>query len=90
MICDACQQEIAVGDWPWCPHGTPTVVIVDDSVDGHWVDTLGHEDVWIESKSQLAREAEQRGLVNVVRHDDAYYRTQRKQHDERLADLKES
>lgn len=21
--CDACGEDVAVGDWPFCPHGTP-------------------------------------------------------------------
>lgn len=68
----------------------PNRGVVDDTVDGHWCETLGHDNVWVESKSRLAREAAHRGLENVVRHDDHYYQRQRRQHDERLADLKES
>lgn len=60
--------------------------VVDDSFTPHWCETLGHEPVWVESKSQLRREAEARGLVNVVRHEEAYYAKQRKMHDEYLRD----
>jgi hypothetical protein len=65
--------------------------VIDDQLPNgpHWCETLGHEPVWVESKSQLRREAEARGFVNVVRRDDAYYVKQRKMHDEMLRDTKQ-
>jgi hypothetical protein len=99
QACDAQEKRLA---WntdapPACDAHGPMVetdragaaapAVVDDTIiGGRWVETLGHEPVWIESHSQLRREAEKRGLVNVVRHDDAYYARQRKQHDEYLRD----
>lgn len=64
------------------------VSVIDDQIEGgpRFFETLGHEPVWIESKSQLRREAEKRGLENIVRHDSAYYAKQRKMHDEYLRD----
>jgi hypothetical protein len=79
--CD-CGQALHETGLSWAP----TRGVVDDTVDGHWCETLGHEPVWIESKSQLRREAEKRGLINVVRREDSYYAKQRKMHDERLRD----
>lgn len=84
--CDKCGAELHIGMFPFCPHGRPNVAIVDDSVDGHWCETLGHEDVWITSKTQLRNEAAARGLENVVRHDDSWYAKQRKMTNERYAD----
>lgn len=88
MTCDGCGAEYRVGEWPWCPHGRPNVAVHDDQLEGgpRLFETLGHDEVWIESKSQLRREAAARGLENVVRHDDHYYRTQRRQHDEKMRD----
>ena len=91
MICDACQREIQIGEWPFCPHGYPIgscLSIIDDQIEGgpRFFDTMGHEDVWIESKSQWKREVAARNLENVVRHDSDYYRRQRRQHDEWLRD----
>ena len=62
--------------------------VIDDQIEGgpRWFENMGHEPVWIESKSQWRREMEKRGLVNVVRHDSAYYAKQRKRHDEELRD----
>ena len=61
--------------------------VVDDTViGGRLCETLGHEPFYYDSQSALRREAERRGLVNVVKHDDAYYAKQRKMHDEKLRD----
>lgn len=62
--------------------------VIDDQIEGgpRVFETMGHEGVYIESKSQLRREMEKRGLVNVVKHEASYYAKQRKLHDERLRD----
>jgi hypothetical protein len=93
-MCPTCGKQLALGEWPFCGgrnnHGFPLhgVSIQDDQLEGgpRWFETLGHDPVFIESKSQLKREADARGLENVVRHDDHYYRTRRKWHDEKLRD----
>ena len=63
--------------------------VIDDQIEGgpRWFETLGHEPVWIESKSQLRREAEVRGKVPCVRHEQDYYRRLFKRHDEELRDI---
>ena len=62
--------------------------VIDDQIEGgpRVFENMGHEGVYIESKSQWRREMEKRGLVNVVRHDSSYYAKQRKMHDEKLRD----
>lgn len=100
--CEACGQKTTVMRWNTdpvadCPCGgrlhesslswERNRGVVDDTVIGGRIcETLGHEPFYYDSQSQLRREAERRGLVNVVRHDDHYYVTQRKQHMERLKD----
>jgi hypothetical protein len=94
VTCEACGKLLAIGEWPFCGgknnHGFPLagINIIDDELPNgpYLCETLGHEDVYVTSKSHLRREAEARGLENVVRHDDHYYRRQRKQHDEWLRD----
>jgi hypothetical protein len=34
MVCDACGQELRVGDFPWCPHGKASGVVVGDDIPG--------------------------------------------------------
>lgn len=34
MTCDKCGEELIVGDWPWCPHGSGTNNVIQDSIEG--------------------------------------------------------
>jgi hypothetical protein len=79
---------VTVGEWPFCPHGVPNVGIIDDQIEGgpRFFDTMGHEPVWIESKSQWRAEVAARQLVNVDKHDRAYYQRKFRQHEEKLRD----
>ena len=94
-VCEKCGKTLEAGEWPFCGgknnHGFPLagVSVIDDSLEGgaRWCETMGHEPVWLDgSKSQWRREFAARGLINVDRHDAAYYARHRKQHDERLRD----
>jgi hypothetical protein len=90
VTCAKCDHVLTVGDWPFCPHPRGyAVAVIDDQIEGgpRFFDTMGPEDVWIESKSQWRREVEKRELIHVDRHDRHYYQTKFKQHDERLRDL---
>lgn len=89
MTCEKCGNALQIGEWPFCPHGFPFsgLSVVDDTViGGRWCETLGHEPFFYTSKSELKREADRRGLENVVRREEHYYVKQRKMHDERLRD----
>ncbi len=90
MTCDRCQQPIELGGWPWCPHEKPLagIAVIDDQLEGgpRHFETMGDDAPFISSKSEWRREVEARGLVNVDRHDSAYYAAKRKQHDEHLRD----
>lgn len=73
-VCDDCGRIIAVGEWPWCPHGVPEraggTAMIDDSLAGgaRYFENLGHDKVWVESKSQLRDEMRARGLQPRVEH----------------------
>jgi hypothetical protein len=91
VTCDACQQEIHIGEWPFCPHGFPLgagLAVIDDELEGgpRRFETMGPDEPFISSKSEWRREVAARGLVNVDKHDAAYYAKQRRMHDERLRD----
>ena len=72
--CEKCGKEIRVGEWAWCPHGFPEraggVAVIDDQITGgaRYFENLGHEPVWIETKSQLRAELKARGLMPKVQH----------------------
>ncbi len=91
MKCEKCDALVQIGDWPFCPHGTPNVGLIDDQLEGgaRFFETMGHEPVWIESKSQWRREVAAREIVHLDKHDRAYYTRQFRQHEERLRDAGE-
>lgn len=71
MTCLKCGHEFKVSDWPWCPHdrsSTGTGAIDDTFIGGRIYENLGHEPVYVESRSQLKRELAARGLEEFVRH----------------------
>lgn len=71
MTCPDCGQPLAIGDWPFCKDGhTPSRLGAqsDDIPGGMKLENLGHEEVTVYSKSELRRELNARGLVEMVRH----------------------
>lgn len=93
MTCEKCGNAMQVGEWPFCPHGFPSSrlnVISDELPNGpYWCETLGHEAVYVTSKSHLRREADARGLECVGgRKPDSYFAKQRQMLDEKRRDLK--
>ena len=75
---------------PYEPRRSALHVISDELPNGpYFCETLGHDPVWVTSKSHLRREAAARGLECVGgRKPDSYYATQRRQLDEKRRDLK--
>jgi hypothetical protein len=93
VICDKCGVELAIGMWPFCPHPVGYAVsVIDDQIEGgaRFFETMGHEPVWIESKSQWRREVAARNLEHVDRHDSAYHRKRLKMHDEERRDTQQA
>jgi hypothetical protein len=92
VICESCGAAMQIGEWPFCPHGFPSAginVISDELPNGPYLcETLGHEPVYVTSKSHLRREAEARGLECVGgRKPDSYFSKQRQMLDEKRRDL---
>lgn len=92
IICERCYQPLSEGEHGWmlCPlePRRVRVSVIDDQIEGgpRFFETLGHEPVFIESKSQLKREAEARGYIPCSRHDAKWHAKNRKMHDERIKD----
>lgn len=93
MICDRCFQPADVGEHGWmkCPYEPRRVlfsVISDELPNGPYLcETLGHEPVYVTSKSHLRREAEARGLECVGgRKSDDYFKKHRQMQDECIRD----
>lgn len=34
MKCEKCNKKLSVGDWPWCPHGSGSNNVIQDSIEG--------------------------------------------------------
>lgn len=95
MTCDRCYQPLDVGEHgrflcPLEPRRSTQSVISDELPNGpYWCETLGHDSVYVTSKSHLRREAAARGLECVGgRKPDAYFAKQRQMLDEKRRDLK--
>src|SRR3990167_2217809 len=74
---DACPERggvFRVGDWPFCPHGTPArpggAAMISDTITGgpRYFENLGPTPADIETKSQLRAELAARGLMQKVEH----------------------
>ncbi len=67
-ICPTCHETIAVGAWPWCPHGeAKEIAFHGDEID--YIDeNLGKTPIRIRSKAERRRLMKERGLVEAVRH----------------------
>lgn len=62
--CDTCGAELVVGQWPWCPHGTPAGGIQPDTFGGAgmWVENLGDTPTWVTGRQDLRAKAAAAGL----------------------------
>jgi hypothetical protein len=67
VTCDKCGAELALNEWPWCPHGAARSSVVGDEID--YIDhNLGAHPIHITSRSQRRQLMAERGLVEKVRH----------------------
>jgi len=69
IVCSKCQQKIFISSWPFCPHGKGSNnVIADEIPGGVWIrHGICNEDGTPRkyySKSEMAKEAAKRGLIN--------------------------
>ena len=88
MPCATCGKPVEIGEWPWCPHGWPSIAVIDDQLEGgpRHFDTMGHDSPFISTKSEWRREIAARGLVHNDRYDAAHYARKKRQHEERVKD----
>lgn len=69
--CDTCGREMQITDWPWCPHGPTSLVVVSDTIPGGLtIQNLGAHPVHVDSHSQRKRIMASRGLIEKVEHVD--------------------
>jgi len=83
QLCQTCgwQDEILVrpGHDPYCPRcglgwttrlWTSSASVISDALPGgaQWIENLDHRPIWVETKTQLRRELDARGLTQKVQH----------------------
>lgn len=67
--CETCGADVAVGSWPWCPHGTPSLVVESDSIPGGMlVENLGPEPRRFYSRTEWQDAMREKGVINAVQH----------------------
>lgn len=71
--CERCGAAIEIGDYPFCPHGRSALTVVGDDIPGgleirHGLCNADGTPRRYYSKTEIAREAKRRGLVNHVEH----------------------
>jgi hypothetical protein len=70
--CPKCHAPLALGDFPFCPHGRGETTGVEAVTwpGGITFENLGHDPVTLYSPAELKREMKARGLEPMVRHRD--------------------
>jgi hypothetical protein len=67
--CERCNRDLSVGEWPFCPHGFGVNGVEQDGwPGGRTFENLGPGEVTLYSRSELRRELNARGLIEMVRH----------------------
>lgn len=72
-MCEKCGKELVIGEWPFCPHGFGANSVIADDIPGgveirHGLCNEDGSPRRYYSKSEMAKEAKKRGLVNRVEH----------------------
>lgn len=63
MTCEVCGEALAIGSWPFCPHGRSHVAMHHDDIPGGMVlENLGPTPVTVYSHSERERIMKERGL----------------------------
>ncbi len=67
--CERCGELIAIGDYPFCPHGRGALGAQSDGIPGgETLENVGPEPVTFYSRSEKRRYLKEHGLVEFVRH----------------------
>ncbi len=69
--CETCGQTIAIGSWPWCPHGEPhgNAIQTDESfIGGQTLENLGHEPVTVYSRTEFKQAMARANVEQRIKH----------------------
>lgn len=66
MTCDRCQKPLAIGEYPFCPHGFTHLAVQPDELIGGFVqENFGDEPEYFTSKKAMLQRADELGLRQV-------------------------
>ena len=69
MTCEHCGRKMAIGDFPFCPHGRSHLHVIGDDIPGGMVlENLGPHPVRVYSHSERKMLMEKAGLSERIRH----------------------
>jgi hypothetical protein len=69
VTCEKCGATLAIGDFPFCPHGRYRGNTESDGIPGgETLENVGPEPVTFYSRSEKRRYLKEHGLVEMVRH----------------------
>lgn len=68
MICEKCGEDIAVGAWPFCPHGSYRGGVIGDDIPGGFVqENFGDQPETFYSKKAMLKRADELNLQPYVK-----------------------
>lgn len=56
MTCKSCGHDLQVGEWPFCPHGTPGGNAIETNerfIGGVTIENMGHDPVTVYSREEF-------------------------------------
>jgi hypothetical protein len=66
--CEKCNQEVSIGDWPWCPHGS-AANFGEESIEPYWDEMLLPDPVYITSRAQRRAIMSRNGIEYRKKHE---------------------
>ena len=67
-MCEHCGQGLAIGDWPFCPHGRAASAVIGDEIDLVIENNGTPEPIRFRSREALRKHLDAHGLMPFVRH----------------------
>ena len=71
MICEACGNELHIGEWPFCPHGTPGGNAIETNerfIGGVTIENMGHDPVTVYSRAEFKAQMLKHGVEQHIKY----------------------
>lgn len=71
MTCERCGQELHVGEWPFCPHGTSLGIAIESNerfIGGITIENMGHEPVTVYSREEFKEQMTRHGVEQRIKY----------------------